>query len=176
MYFSKFYDIFYCKIKKTLFFFDKLKNTPKKMSTQGSLGGDTQKHEIHKIKKNTRFHVFSIIFLKGFCSNTQKNKKYHLMYLSRWNSTFHKKFSVIISFAPYTRHLDTLFFRKNKCVALRNCLKKHFSFFIKSHHFHEVSPNRKQYTMSIVQNLGSLVFKTLLIWRRIRRNLCFHAF
>ena len=146
------------------------------MAGRVCLGVEKKKHWLGKKCGKHKVSCFPNIFLKGFCSNTQKIKSIIWCILSRWNSTFDKKFSVIVRFAPYTRHLGSLFFRKTKCVALRNCLKKRFSFFIKSHHFHEVSPNRKQYTMSIVQNLGSLVSKTLLIWRRIGRNLCFRVF
>ena len=113
------------------------------MAGRVCLGVEKKKHWLGKKCGKHKVSCFPNIFLKGFCSNTQKIKSIIWCILSRWNSTFDKKFSVIVRFAPYTRHLGSLFFRKTKCVALRNCLKKRFSFFIKSHDFHEVSPNIK---------------------------------
>ena len=79
-------------------------------------------------------------------------------------------------FAMYTRHLDNLFLKKNKCVALRNCLRKEFMFLIKSHHFPQLPPNSLHDAMIIFRILESSISKTLKILVRTERNRSFRAF
>ena len=64
---------FSCKEPKNSFF-TKVKNNLQKKLSPGILGWRNAKTRNSQKYENTRFHVFSNIFLEGFCSNTQKNK------------------------------------------------------------------------------------------------------
>ena len=102
---------------------------------------DVASTEIAKWTKKSGFLFFPIFFQRDFALTHKKLNHCFSGILRRRNSFFDDNFSAIVTFAPYIRHLGGLFFRKIKCVALRNCLRKSFYFFMKNHHFLEVPPN-----------------------------------